>query len=388
MMTVSQIALAALLWPGHAVIWTVPLNWAYAQPWPKPLLRTIRAICGLIIVGLPLAFVALAQSGPWEWMQTPWQACYLFACALLAWMVLPIITVRRWLRKPVAPLIAERSIIRNIAAELPEFPVPPSKARWLTKLPGNDALRVEFSELTLAPPRLPAAWDGLTILHLSDLHLIGTPTQAYFQKVMEHVQTLGTPDLLVITGDLVDTPTHHRWLIRLLHPLRWNYGAFAILGNHDWLFDDRPIRRRLQRLGMHVIGNGMHEMTVRGEPLQILGNEGPWFVPVPDPAKLPHGPFRLLLSHTPDNLPWAKSHHVDLMLSGHNHGGQIRIPGFGPIFVPSRFGRRYDMGTFFEPPTLMHVNRGLSGKTPLRLFCPPQVSWITLRTPAAEGTAS
>ena len=67
------------------------------------------------------------------------------------------------------------------------------------------------------------------------------------------------------------------------------------------------------------------------------------------------------------------------MLSGHNHGGQVRVPLFGSIFVPSRYGRRYDMGTFFEAPTLLHVNRGLSGKEALRIRCNPQVTRIILR---------
>jgi predicted MPP superfamily phosphohydrolase len=68
------------------------------------------------------------------------------------------------------------------------------------------------------------------------------------------------------------------------------------------------------------------------------------------------------------------------MLSGHNHGGQIRLPIFGSLFVPSRYSRRYDMGTFHEPPTVLHVNRGLSGKEAIRFRCRPQVSRIQLRS--------
>jgi predicted MPP superfamily phosphohydrolase len=88
----------------------------------------------------------------------------------------------------------------------------------------------------------------------------------------------------------------------------------------------------------------------------------------------------LVLTHTPDNIDWCRQHDIDLALAGHNHGGQIRIPGIGPLFVPSRFGRRYDAGTFHEPPTLMHVGRGLAGQEPLRYFCRPEVTRIVLRT--------
>jgi predicted MPP superfamily phosphohydrolase len=76
------------------------------------------------------------------------------------------------------------------------------------------------------------------------------------------------------------------------------------------------------------------------------------------------------------------------MLAGHNHGGQIRLPGIGSIFVPSRYSRKYDCGIFHEPPTLLHVSRGLSGQQPLRYNCRPEVTRIVLRSPAvleAEG---
>jgi hypothetical protein len=89
--------------------------------------------------------------------------------------------------------------------------------------------------------------------------------------------------------------------------------------------------------------------------------------------------FRLCLSHTPDNIVWARKNEIDLMLSGHVHGGQIRLPLVGSIFVPSRYGRRYDCGTFDEPPTVMHVSRGLAGQHPLRINCRPEVTWLELK---------
>jgi hypothetical protein len=94
----------------------------------------------------------------------------------------------------------------------------------------------------------------------------------------------------------------------------------------------------------------------------------------------PAGPFRLCLSHTPDNIAWARRAGIDLMLSGHVHGGQIRFPVIGSMLVPSRYGRRYDCGVFAEGPTLLHVSRGLSGEHPLRYGCRPEVTRITLRS--------
>ncbi len=96
------------------------------------------------------------------------------------------------------------------------------------------------------------------------------------------------------------------------------------------------------------------------------------------------GDFRLLLSHTPDHFAWARAHGVDLMLSGHNHGGQIVLPVIGPVFAPSRYGVRYAAGAFWSEPTLLYVSRGLSGRHPLRLNCPPELTRIVLESPASR----
>ena len=89
-------------------------------------------------------------------------------------------------------------------------------------------------------------------------------------------------------------------------------------------------------------------------------------------------PFRILLSHSPDQLPWAQASGFDLMLAGHNHGGQIRLPYFGALIAPSWYGCRYAGGLYCEPPTLLHVSRGLCGIHPIRLNCPPELALLTL----------
>jgi predicted MPP superfamily phosphohydrolase len=118
---------------------------------------------------------------------------------------------------------------------------------------------------------------------------------------------------------------------------------------------------------------------VRGQPLVVVGHEGPWFRPGPDLSACPPGVFRLCLSHTPDNINWARQNDIALMLAGHNHGGQVRFPVLGSVFVPSAYSRRYDCGVFHEPPTLLHVSRGLGGQQPLRYNCRPEVTLVVLR---------
>jgi predicted MPP superfamily phosphohydrolase len=168
-------------------------------------------------------------------------------------------------------------------------------------------------------------------------------------------------------------------VVPILGRLRWRLAAFAILGNHDYWYEPPFIRRRLRRLGVRVLENGYEQIDVRGQPLVVIGHEGPWLRPAPDLADCPAGAFRLCLSHTPDNIRWARRQGVDLMLSGHVHGGQVRVPVFGSLLVPSRYGRRFDCGTFAEDPTLLHVTRGLGGQEPLRYGCKPEVVKLILR---------
>jgi predicted MPP superfamily phosphohydrolase len=122
----------------------------------------------------------------------------------------------------------------------------------------------------------------------------------------------------------------------------------------------------------------------RDASVLLAGNEAPWFYPLPVCPSLEDGDggdgsaLRLLLSHAPDQIPWARAQAFDLMLAGHTHGGQIQFPGIGPTVSPSRFGIRYASGSFYESPTVMHVSRGISGLHTVRFGCPPELALLTL----------
>jgi predicted MPP superfamily phosphohydrolase len=96
---------------------------------------------------------------------------------------------------------------------------------------------------------------------------------------------------------------------------------------------------------------------------------------------MPPADFRILLSHSPDRFYRAARWGIDLMLSGHNHGGQIRLPLVGAVFMPSIYSRRFDRGFFRRGRTLMYVSEGISGKHPYRYGgCPPEITRFVLRT--------
>lgn len=370
---------------GHGYLCIVALNFFYAWPLPRQLLKYTRKLDLVIAMGGPILFsVALDVLGTRQlvWQGDHWRS-YLFAYTTICWivgcMIAPLCEIFYLLRRPAPNLVKETAETVDVAKELGYAPSGHGEEARLCGLPLNQCFQVEFTEKTLVLPQLPDAWNGLTILHLTDLHLCGTPDRAFFQYVMERCMKMGTPDLLTLTGDVVDSEWHHRWIVPVLGKLRWNLDAFAILGNHDAWRDVSLIRRRLRRVGMTVLGNSWQQIDVRGQPMIVIGHEGPWFTPIPELSKCPEGIFRLCLSHTPDNIRWARQHHIDLVLAGHVHGGQIRLPVLGSVFVPSRYSRKYDCGTFFEAPTLMHVGRGLAGQHPLRFFCKPEVTRIILQ---------
>jgi predicted MPP superfamily phosphohydrolase len=363
-------------WVGHACVLTALLNNAYGRPFPKSVLKPLRLGTGVLILLFPVLNLATQET-----LGAFFHAvvAYYGLCLVFGGLVFPVITAYRQLRPRPAELLAETTHTLDVGAELGPAAVGDGKWLWVTRLPLNDVFRVEFTDWTLAVPELPPALEGLTVLLLSDLHFHGTPSRAFFERVLAEVRTRWpVPDVVCLGGDYVDTDTHHAWIGPLLGPLAATEGKFAILGNHDDHHRPDAVRAELEAAGYTVVGNHWREVTVRGVPTVLVGHEGPWFRPPPDLSTAPPGLFRWCLSHTPDNIYWGRANGVRLMLCGHVHGGQIRLPVVGSIFVPSVYGRRFDAGVFGGGGLVAVVGRGLSGKEPLRFRCRPQVVRLTL----------
>jgi predicted MPP superfamily phosphohydrolase len=146
------------------------------------------------------------------------------------------------------------------------------------------------------------------------------------------------------------------------------------------------LREALDEAGIVDISSRAQSFAIRDTEILIAGTELPWFGAAPqidesaEAAKTSDGQrlFRLLLSHSPDQFAWARQHDFDLMLAGHTHGGQIRLPYLGALIAPSRYGFRYASGVFYEAPTLLHVTRGIAGQHQIRLNCPPELALLRL----------
>ncbi len=375
---------------GHTQVVVMLINRLHARPIPPRVLRGLRYLHDVLVVGFPILLFwrvgfgtnALLADGSWSTLSLGWMI-YL-GVTLVGATGFTASVVRWWIHRPPRVQLSNHSQMVDIAAQLGFQPSGTSRKRWLAHLPGNEIFKVELSEKHYRLPRWPREWDGLSIVHLSDTHLVGTPDKPYFVKLCELASHM-KGDLLVFTGDLLDDLEHLDWLPETLGKLEAPLGRYFILGNHDWYLDAAKIRGALVALGWESVAGRVCIVEPGGarasnRRLVIGGTESPWIPGNPDFSTQAADAIRLLLSHTPDCIDWARRQRVDLMLSGHNHGGQIILPVIGPVYAPSRYGVRYSGGAFWCGETLLYVTRGIGGRTPLRFNCPPELTKLVLHT--------
>lgn len=377
--------LLLLLAIGQFELMVAAVNRLHALRLRGPTLRWVRDLHEMLIIALPMVLAWLVGVGGWRLASSEdtralpwWWTVYLGVCALgtIGFFVSAARFARR--RIPAAQLSNDSRLV-DLAQRLGYRPLARGPYGLLARLPRNEIFRVEVSDKTYRLPRLPQSWDGLSILHLTDLHLIGTIDLPFFEALVD-LAAESPADMVVFTGDLLDDPRLIDWLPRTLGRMTAPLGCYFILGNHDWYLEPGEIRRRLGDLGWHDVAGATRELTRDGARLVIGGSERPWMGEHPDFSQAPTDAFRILLSHTPDNLSWARRQNVDLMLSGHNHGGQVVPPIVGPIYAPSLHGCRYISGVYDAPPTLLYVSRGISGRHPIRWRCPPEMTRLILRS--------
>ena len=375
-------AILFALFAGHCELMAAWINRLHALPYRKAFLRPTRYLHDLLVVGFPPVVVwSVGLSGPrllldgeWSQLSTGW-IVYFALCGLgLLSLILHAIL---WNLRTQPEVRSTR--ILDVAKELGRPPAGPGFRGAVARLPGNEVFRIEINEKEYAIPGLPAELAGLSIAHFSDVHFRGPIGLDYFRHAFARIAELKC-DLVAFTGDLLDDQRLLEWLPETFGRLGAPLGCWFILGNHDWLLDPAPMRRELTRLGWNDLGGRVVMLESGGRRLALGGDETPWLEEAPDFAGTESAALRILLSHTPDNLTRASRSGVDVMLSGHNHGGQVRLPLIGPVYSPSRFGVRYAAGTFREGPTTLHVSRGLSSERPLRWNCPPEITKVVLRS--------
>lgn len=258
---------------------------------------------------------------------------------------------------------------------------------------------LELRRVDLPLPGLSPIHDGLTLVHLTDIHLGPEVTAAYLRRVVTQANAQ-SPELVVLTGDFVSRSAEHsRAAAEILASLQAPYGCFAVLGNHDVWTGPDFIAARLSEAGITVLRNDCVRLAPKGEALWLLGIEDsgaldcaaeslepyPWREQQAALARLladiPLSEARILLVHNPDFVELLPEGRLDLALAGHTHGGQVRLPLLGAPVVPSCHGQKYAGGWVPGSPPV-YVNRGIGLISPaVRFNCRPELAVLRLRRP-------
>jgi hypothetical protein len=239
--------------------------------------------------------------------------------------------------------------------------------------------------LTVTLPYLPAGWDGATIAVIADMH-IGPYSTLDDARAIVHLCNNLQPDIIALVGDYVsEAAAISRALVEVLRDLRCNIGKFAVLGNHDYWSDPAAMRHTLQSADIDLLCNAHRTVSRNDTPLCIAGVDDLWSTrPGPDIqatlADVPTSTCRIVLCHNPDYVVQLPTQpRVDLMIAGHTHGGQVRLPLLGAPILPITH-REYAEGLTTAPRCKVFTSRGLGMvSVPVRFNCPPELPLLTLR---------
>jgi len=259
-----------------------------------------------------------------------------------------------------------------------------ARFRKMAYLPGNQIVSMQRNRKRLSFSALPKDLVGLRIAHLSDMHLTGQLSTAFYRLAVDWISEQ-SPDLIVLSGDIVDYENAIPQLRDVFDGLDAPLGSYFILGNHDKRLPcPTDVCRELCELGWTDLGLADAVVRLEETSIQLLGNELPWFRrhSHADVAKQSYdstgNTWRIGVAHSPDQFAWGVKSKCNLLLCGHTHGGQIRLPVVGPIIAPSWYGSRFASGVFVRNSTLMHVSRGVSGVHPFRWGCMPEATILDL----------
>ena len=249
---------------------------------------------------------------------------------------------------------------------------------------------IDIVDRTISIRRLPPAFRGFRVLQISDIHLVEFTEPLFLQLVVHRINQLA-PDLVLLTGDFVSDGPFARSvalnaavrcaqvLQGIACPLR-----FACLGNHDNGIGGTFVAHTLEAHGIPTLVNRYVPIERGGQHLWLGGVDDPGTGNPLLALAVPNGPDApvLLMSHAPDYtdriLQHPRAGAIDLVLSGHSHGGQVRLPFMRPLVLPP-MGEKYVEGLFRFGDLQLYVNRGIGATgLPLRLNCPPEITVLTL----------
>jgi predicted MPP superfamily phosphohydrolase len=367
--------------PGQWAAWQVAVTpavmavgtgWIWARATREPILGWVVALSLLAFALADWGLLAmLPRRGiSYGLPQPPFLALTLFR-ALLALLAVPFSA--RWL----VPALVSVALIQVLVYAL---------LAYGTLL---EPFRMQVTRIQVSSPKLENPGRPLRIVQLSDLHVERLTRR---ERELPALVAELAPDLIVLTGDFLSTsynsdPRAVAELQTLLAQFKAPGGVYAVWGTPE-VDIPRVLRPALVDLGIITLEDQAAELTIHGQHVWMMGLLGRRDLDLGGSrlrallGDAPSKAFTLLLHHTPDLMPRASALGVDLVLSGHTHGGQWRLPGFGAILTSSHYWKRYEAGRYREGNTHLYVSRGIGmegfGAPRARFFCPPEVVVIEL----------
>lgn len=246
---------------------------------------------------------------------------------------------------------------------------------------------LQITKEYITSPNIPISFNQLKIIQFSDTHLGFHYTLAQLEKLITTINEL-EPDVIVFTGDLIDEPqtyTETQSLIKILQKLQATHGKFWIYGNHDHGgYGTDIIKNIMDQAAFQLLQNSHTTITLENEQLVLAGIDDT-ILGTPDLEKSLKNSnpelFTILLAHAPDFADITVNHPVDVQLSGHSHGGQVRLPFIGHLYTPIH-AEKYTQGkyTLDDGKLLLYVNQGIgTTRLPFRFFCKPELHLFTLQ---------
>lgn len=255
---------------------------------------------------------------------------------------------------------------------------------------------IDVTRTVIRCERLPSGFDGFRITLVSDLHdaVFGEEQSELLGRIRETKS-----DLIALTGDFIGTKKSDVGrMLRFMEKLPGIGQVCYVTGNHEFRLsaeDKERFFRGIRDAGIRFLRNETAMLERKGDEIQIVGVDDPAIIgegrhPMDgmvlkeelEKASFSPDRFTLLLTHRPEQLPLYAEAGVDLVLCGHSHGGQIRMPGIGALYVPSQgWFPKYDCGLYRERKTQMYISRGLGcSVVNFRISDPPELAVLELRT--------
>jgi predicted MPP superfamily phosphohydrolase len=251
---------------------------------------------------------------------------------------------------------------------------------------------ISITEVKITSSKIPSSFKGYKILQISDLHnkQFGDNQDVLIQKIKSI-----DPDIIAITGDLIDSKSYDAEVsMQLIREIVKKYPVYFVTGNHEqWSGKYNRLEKELKKYDVNVLRNeyvgirkGEQEINLLGidDPEFVTGNrdEGNIIIDEIKKAKIEMQPdrYNVLLSHRPEFLTEYADEQIDLVLSGHAHGGQVRLPFIGGLVAPNQgVLPKYTAGLYVEQSTSMVVSRGLGNSIiPQRILNRPEIVVVQL----------